>query len=111
MLNNDKLWLKAEINKFVSVINTCIIHTTYRKDVDVYKKDLLFVNVWLDDIEKKNVSHWDVINKIFDSQSAKILTDYWRNGEWGENHNKAFTDLRKAIRERFKEYIPPYELS
>ena len=100
-METNKTWLKTHIEKFVEVIKECITNTTFKKDIEFYERDLLFVNSWLNDLEIENSNYMEVVTKILEPQTSKILTDYWRNGEWGDKQNQTFLDFKKEIRNKF----------
>ena len=91
-MNNEYLFAMESLLKFKNVLLFCIKNTEYKKDIKIYNRDLTFIEQLVTELNKsKNPTLTK--NKILDIQTAKILSDYWREGVCGNLHNEAYLDL------------------
>lgn len=100
-MKQDVIWLQNSIIEFISILEDCMLNTTYEKDKEIYKNDIINATIWLIKLHKGTVIS-DVAKEISDSQTSKIFTDYWRNGKWGEIQGAALFKLQNKIKEYFK---------
>ncbi|UCF80377.1 MAG: hypothetical protein JSV08_07660 [Acidobacteriota bacterium] len=97
---SDRRWLEEKILDFAAVVWDCLGATTYADDWPVYLKDLAVITGWLVALHRGMPAR-DAAGIIVDPQTDKTLSDYYRQGEWGERHNRAFAALQTQVREHF----------
>jgi hypothetical protein len=97
---SDRRRLEEKILDFAAVVRDCLDETTYADDRPVYTKDLAVVAGWLVDLHRGMPAR-DAAEIIVDPQTDKTLSDYYRQGEWGERHNRAFAALQARVKEHF----------
>ena len=97
---SDRRRLEEKILDFAAVVRDCLGATTYADDRPVYRNDLAAVAGWLVSLHR-DVPARDVAETITNPQTDKALTDYYRQGEWGERHNRAFAALQDQVKNHF----------
>ena len=97
-MDNPKEHLIESILKFMTVLYDCYKNTTYANDRSIYAEDIAVAMGWVVEI-RNDTELSEVIEDIFSRQTNKYFTDYWRQGEWGMNQNKAFKELKVSIEE------------
>jgi hypothetical protein len=100
MKKEDTQWIVEKIFEFMSIINECIISTTYSNDREIYMKDLATVAIWLVRIHKKE----NIVNlamEIVSVKTTKYFGDYWKRSPWGEKEIEALENLQDQIKNRF----------
>ena len=83
---------------FKRVIEKCLLETKFEDDKPIYRNDLKEVDSFICEINfEGNLSK--VIDRLLEKQTAKVFTDYWRKGDWGDIHYDAFNTWRRKVRE------------
>jgi len=83
---------------FLTTIEECYSSTPFAEDRAVYAADIALVTRWITVIRKQNENETkSLIREIFSTQTDKALTDYWRQGRWGEQEIAGLAQLRKSI--------------
>lgn len=96
-MHNEFIFVHESLLKFKNVILICIKNTGYKKDLNIYIRDLTFLEEWIIELNK-NKNTATIKDKILDIKTAKILSDYWRQGICGELHNEAYLKLISEIK-------------
>ena len=96
MIEREKI--SSYLNELLDVITLCINNTEHKKDVRIYQRDYLFIENFLSDISNPDIEVEDILNHILEDQTAKIMTEYWREGKYGEMECFAFYKLRDKVR-------------
>lgn len=86
------------ISDFKDVIQICMNSTEYKKDVPIYKSDYILMEEFTKEILDSKKDIYDIIKNIMDDQTAKIITDYWRKGKYGELECNEFHKMKVKIR-------------
>jgi len=87
--------LSARILEFIATAVDCLDNTNFANDRPVYTQDLAVAARWLVRLHRGE-SVREVAQTISSAASGKILTDYYRQGEWGKKHNAAVAVLQAA---------------
>ena len=88
--------LAKEIINFITVLDSCLIETTYANDREVYLKDIARAVHWLAELNR-GADPQKVKEHILSPQTDKNFGDYWRNGVWGDREMAALKKLQVAI--------------
>ncbi|MBC7510219.1 MAG: hypothetical protein H7320_15965 [Ferruginibacter sp.] len=86
------------LSNFQEIITFCISNTEYQDDVAIYQRDYQFIQQFIDSLllGKKHVD--EIVHMILEPQTAKIFTDYWRQGRYGDIECKGFYKLCDEVR-------------
>ena len=86
------------LSDFLRIISLCMNSTEYKKDIPIYKRDYEVIKNFIEEMSDPQKNIQEIVNKILEDQTAKILTDYWRVGKYGELECNEFHNLRVKIR-------------
>jgi hypothetical protein len=87
--------LADRIFDFMAIVVDCLDNTSYANDRPVYTQDLALAARWLVRLHRGEPVR-DVARAVSSPATGKMLTDYYRSGNWGERHNAAAVALQKA---------------
>lgn len=89
--------LTEEIMEFLKVTYECYKTTNYAEDRKAFESDIALCVGWLisiyndDNIQK-------TINDILDTSTSKHISDFYKQGIFGDKQAKAFTRLVNAMK-------------
>lgn len=98
--------LAAYLFDFQKSIKDCITQTEYKDDIAIYQRDYEFVQHLLDSLLIKNEPPDKIANTIIDTQTAKLITDYWRKGICGDIECKEYYKLCDKVKTLIAVYNP-----
>ena len=90
--------LISYLSDFQKIISDCINNTEYKDDVAIYQRDYQFIQQFIDSLSKEGKHADEIAKMILEPQTAKIITDYWRQGRYGDIECKGFYKLCDKVR-------------
>ena len=92
----DNKLLSERIWKFIAVLTRCRSETTYAADRALYDADIALATRWV--VALQNGADVNtVVQQICSSSATKHVTDYWKQGKWGELESAALQALQDAV--------------
>lgn len=89
-------WLTTEILNFMTIINKCLVETSYADDRLYYEKDLAYTAKWLIMIHQ-DMGEDKVIDDILDSSTSKFFYDVFKKGVYGDLEAEGFKTLQSSV--------------